>query len=50
MKKIMMKGIVIVCIYLVFTVYLFFACERIERLEEVDSTVEKVNVTIKYSE
>lgn len=49
MKKIIRKGIVILTIYFIFTVYLFCASERIERLEENEST-EKVNVTIKYSE
>lgn len=50
MKKIIEKGMAILTIYLIFTAYLFFACDRIERLEEEDETVEKVNVTILYGE
>ena len=50
MKKMIEKGMVILTIYLIFTVYLFFACNRIERLEETDESIEKVNVNILYGE
>lgn len=49
MKNIIKKGIIIAGIYLVFGAYLFMASNRIERLDESDST-EKVNVSIKFSE
>jgi len=49
MKKLLKKGLIIVSIYGLFTAYLFFASNRIERLDTNDDT-EKVNVTIKYSE
>ena len=50
MKNILRKGAIIISIYLIFTVYLLCASERFERLEENDESLEKVNVTIKYSE
>lgn len=49
MKNILKKGLIIAGIYAIFTAYLFMASDRIERLEENDST-EKVNVSIKFSE
>ncbi|MBQ6323252.1 MAG: hypothetical protein IJI22_00280 [Bacilli bacterium] len=49
MKKVLKRGLIIVGIYAIFTTYLFFASNRIERLNDNDDT-EKVNVTIKYSE
>ena len=49
MKNIFMKGLVILGIYGIFTAYLLFACDRIERLDNNDDT-EKVNVSLKFSE
>ena len=51
MKEILMKGIIIVGMYILFAIYLLFASYRIERLEHEDEyEYEKVNVTIRYSE
>ena len=49
MKNIFMKGLVILGIYGIFTAYLLFASDRIERLDNNDDT-EKVNVSLKFSE
>ena len=49
MKKIIKKGIIIISIYIVFTMYLFMASTRIERLDKNDNT-EKVNVSLKFSD
>ena len=49
MKKILKKGLIIIGVYAIFTTYLFFASNRIERLDNNDDT-EKVNVRINYSE
>ncbi len=49
MKEIIEKGLIVFGIYMIFTAYLFFASDRIERLEDADDT-EYVNVTIKYHE
>ena len=50
MREIIKKGAILFIIYSIFTVYLFLASERIERLEEQDDEYEKVNVTIIYGE
>lgn len=39
MKNIIMKGLVLLTIYSIFTAFLFFACERFERLENDEKTV-----------
>ena len=49
MKKLIEKGLFLFGIYMIFTAYLFFASERIEKLENTED-VEYVNVTIKYHE
>ena len=49
MKNIIKKGLIILGIYGVFTVYLLFACNRIERLDMKDD-YEKVNVSLKFSD
>lgn len=49
MKKVIEKGLFLFSIYMIFTAYLFFASDRIERLENTDDT-EYVNVTIKHYE
>lgn len=49
MKNILKKGLVILGIYGIFTAYLLFACDRIERLDNKDDS-EKVNVSLKFSE
>lgn len=48
MKKIIKKGIIIVGIYTIFTMYLFMASNRIERLDKNDYN-EKINVSLKFS-
>lgn len=48
MKNIFKKGLIILGVYAIFTAYLLFACDRIERLDENDT--EKVNVSLKFSE
>lgn len=49
MKKLIEKGLFLFGIYMIFTAYLFFASDRIEKLENTED-VEYVNVTIKYHE
>ena len=49
MKNVLKKGLVILGIYAIFTAYLLFACDRIERLDKNDNT-EKVNVSLKFSD
>ena len=49
MKKLLEKGLLLFGIYMIFTAYLFFASDRIEKLEKTEDT-EYVNVTIKYHE
>ena len=49
MRKICMKGLIIILVYCVFGAYLLLVSERIERLEKQDE-LEKVNVSINYSE
>ena len=49
MMNIIKKGLVILGIYGIFTAYLLFASNRIERLDNND-TEEKVNVSLKFSE
>lgn len=50
MIQLIKKGIIILGVYSVFTAYLFFACDRIERLDEVDDSTEIVNVSINYGD
>ena len=49
MKKLIEKGLFLFGIYMIFTAYLFFASNRIEKLENTED-VEYVNVTINYHE
>jgi len=49
MKNVLMKGLVLLGVYSVFTAYLLFASNRIERLDNKDDT-EKVNVSLKFSD
>ena len=49
MKKLIEKGLFLFGIYMIFTAYLFFASDRIEKLENTED-VEYVNVTINYHE
>ena len=49
MRKICMKGLIILLVYCLFGTYLLLVSERIERLEKQDE-LEKVNVSINYSE
>ena len=49
MMNVLKKGLVILGIYSIFTVYLLFACDRIERLDNNDD-LEKVNVSLKFSD
>ena len=49
MKNVLKKGLIIMAIYGVFGFYLLFTCDRIERLDNKD-TSEKVNVSLKFSE
>lgn len=49
MKNIIMKGIIIIGIYLIFGAYVLMASNRIERLDKNESS-EKVNVSLKFSE
>ena len=45
MKKVIRKGMIIIGVYLIFTLYLFAASARIERLED-NSELEKVRTVI----
>ncbi len=49
MKKVIRKGIIIFCVYLIFTLYLFLASARIERLEN-NNSLEKTGVSINIGE
>ena len=49
MMNVLKKGLVILGIYSIFTAYLLFASDRIERLDENDE-LEKVNVSLKFSD
>jgi hypothetical protein len=46
MKNFVKKGLIFIMVYLVVTLYLFVASERIERLDN-DGCIEKVGVEIK---
>jgi hypothetical protein len=49
MREIIKKGLILLGIYTIFTVYLFLASARIERLDLEDDR-EIVNVSLNYSE
>lgn len=48
MEKILKKGLIIGSIYLIFILYLFMACNRIERLDSNNNT-ENVGVSLNLS-
>ena len=50
MINIVKKGLVILSIYSIFAIYLLFACDRIERLDNNEELGEKVNVSLKFSD
>ncbi len=49
MMNILKKGFILIGLYSIFTIYLFLASDRIERLENKEER-EFVNVSINYSE
>ena len=48
MKNVLKKGIIILGVYIIFTLYLFVASERIERLEN-NSKIGNEEVTLNIS-
>ncbi len=46
MKNVLKKGIIILGVYIIFTLYLFVASERIERLDENNGTEKEVAINI----